>query len=113
MIIFFMLGLILGGVAVVFALQNVDIITVTFFGWHLTGSLALVLLLAMLMGIIITLFILLPESIGKHFKYKRLQKENARLTEDLRKQKELTVLEKTTPITDETSSDIENGATTH
>ncbi len=96
MFIFFVLGLILGGVAVVFALQNVDVITVIFFGWQVTGSLSLILLLSMLAGIIIMLFILLPKSIGDHFKYKNLNKEIGKLKEELRKQKELTLFAKKT-----------------
>lgn len=113
MIIFFILGLVLGGLAVVFALQNVEVITVTFFGGHLTGSLALILMLAMLVGILITLLILLPQSIGKYFKYRKLKAENIRLAEELRKQKELTVFAKDIPPTPENIEHIENGAITH
>ena len=113
MIIFFTLGLILGGTAVVFALQNIDVITVIFFGWQLTGSLSLVLLLSMLVGILTTLFILLPKSMSDYFKYKKLQKENARLTEELQKQKELTAFAKTTSPSPKTITKIEDGAISH
>jgi len=113
MFIFFILGLILGGMVVVFALQNITDITVIFFGWQLSGSLSLILLLTMLVGILVTLLILLPKSISDYFKYKKLRKENVGLTEELRKQKELTLFAKTTSPSPETITKIEDGAIAH
>ena len=104
------LGIVLGAVSVVFALQNVAVITVTFFTWQLDGSLALILLATMLMGVLITLLLILPESIRSHFRYRSLQKENRKLEEDLRKQKELTVFAKKTPLSPETIAKIDQGA---
>jgi uncharacterized integral membrane protein len=109
MIILFILGLVLGAVSVVFALQNVAVITVTFFSWQLTGSLALILLLALTSGFLIALLLLLPEFVGNFFKFKSLKKENEALAEDLRKQKELTVFAKNTPPTKEEIANIEHG----
>lgn len=110
MIILFIFGLLLGAMAVVFALQNVAIITVTFFSWQLTGSLALILLLTITAGVLIAILLLLPEFISNHFKYKSLKKDNERLEEELRKQKELTIFAKDTPPTEEEISKIEHGA---
>jgi hypothetical protein len=76
----------------------------------LTGSLALILLLALTAGFLIAMFLILPELIGSFFKYKSLAKENKILAEDLRKQKELTVFAKETPPTREEISRIERGA---
>ncbi len=109
MIILFILGLLLGAVSVVFALQNIAVITVSFFSWQLTGSLALILMLALASGFLIALLLLLPEFIGNFFKFKTLKKENEILAEDLRKQKELTVFAKHTPPTAEEIASIENG----
>ena len=110
MIIFFILGLLLGGVAVIFALENVVVITVTFFQWQITGPLSVILISAILSGILITLLLLLPESISNYLKNRSLAKEIERLEEELRKQKELTVFAKHTSPTKETISRIENGA---
>ncbi|MES2213708.1 MAG: LapA family protein [Patescibacteria group bacterium] len=110
MIIFFILGLLLGSVAVVFALQNVEIVTVTFFQWHVTSSLAVILISAILAGVVVASLILIPGSISKYFKNRTLRKEIGRLEEELRKQKELTVFGKNTPPTVETISHIEQGA---
>lgn len=113
MIILFILGLVLGALAVFFALQNVMVVTVTFFSWQLTGSLSFVLLLAILSGAIIVLLILLPESMNNYFKYKKLAKSNMKLEEELRKQKELTVFAKTNNPSSEDLVHIERGAINH
>ena len=110
MIILFVIGLLLGVVSVIFALQNIAVVTISFFSWQLTGSLALILLLAITSGILIAILLLLPEFINNYFKYKNLKKENKDLAEELRKQKELTVFAKNTPITEEEISKIEHGA---
>ena len=110
MIILFILGLLLGAVSVIFTLENISVITVTFFSWHFTGSLALVLALAIASGILITCLLIVPETIKNYFMYKNLTKENARLEEELRKQKELTVFAKHTAATEEEISKIEHGA---
>ncbi len=109
MIILFILGLLLGGVAVIFALENVTLITVTFFHWQITGSLAFILISAIFAGVLVTLLLLLPESISNYFKYKKLTKEVERLEEELRKQKTLTVFAKNIPPTSQTIDQIEKG----
>jgi uncharacterized integral membrane protein len=110
MIILFIVGLLLGAVSVIFAMQNIATITVTFFSWHLTSSLALIILLAITSGILIAILLLVPEIIGNYFKYKNLKKENKDIKEELRKQKELTVFAKHTSPTEEDISKIEQGA---
>ena len=102
-------GVILGAIAVIFALQNITVITVTFFTWQIEGSLALILMATLGMGILTALFIILPESIRNYFRYKNLKKENESLEEELRKQKELTVFAKTTSPTPEAIAKIEEG----
>lgn len=77
MIVFLILGLILGALSVVFALQNVMPITVTFFVWQVEGSLALILLLALLTGVIICGLMSIPEVIRNHMRFKTLKKELA------------------------------------
>ncbi|MEK7530831.1 MAG: LapA family protein [Patescibacteria group bacterium] len=109
MLILFILGLLLGAVAVIFALQNITPVTATFFMWQLEGSMAMLLLLAVMAGVVITLLLFLPGGISNYFRYRRVVKENERIREELRKQKELTVFAKTPPPTDEALERIENG----
>lgn len=105
MIILFILGLLLGAVAVVFSLQNIEIVTVTFFQWSFESSLAVVLLLAIASGVVISLLILLPGTIGSHFSLRRLLKGNKKLEEEVRRQKEMRVFDKNV---EPTRGDIEN-----
>src|SRR3989344_3799018 len=109
MIILFIIGLLVGAVSVIFALQNVAVVTVTFFSYQVTGSLALILSLAIAAGALVVILILLPELIKNYFQYKGMKKENEKLAEELRKQKELAVFAKQVPATEEIISKIEDG----
>ena len=81
MIIFLILGLLLGATAVIFALQNTIIVTVNLFSWHLQGSLAIVLILAMTTGAMVSILISLPGHIKKSFQLASLRRENKKLKE--------------------------------
>jgi len=109
MIILFILGLVLGGFAVVFTLQNTAITTVSFFSYDFTGSLSLILGLAVFVGILIAFLLVLPESINNYFKYRKLKKINQGLEESLKKQKELTTFAKEVPATPQDIEKIEKG----
>ena len=100
MIFSLLFGILLGAFTVVFALQNTNSVSVKFFAWQLDGSLALILMASVLMGGVIALLLILPESIVNYFKYKRLIKENASLTDELQKQKELTLLAQENRVTE-------------
>jgi uncharacterized integral membrane protein len=107
---FFIIGLLLGGAVVIFILQNITVTTVNFFAWHITGSLAIILIISILCGIIITLLMVLPGSIENYWSYRKLAKDYKKLEEELRRQKELTVFAKKVPPTPENIANIENGA---
>ena len=113
MIFFLVVGIILGSAAVFFALQNTAIITVSFFNLQFEGSLALILMMTVLVGVIISLLFVLPESIKNYFRFRSLQKAYAKLEEALRKQKELTVFAKQTPASPAQLEHIANGAIAH
>jgi|GEM_PF-1407930 putative membrane protein len=83
MILSLILGVLLGAVAVIFILQNVAVVTVTFLSWQITGSLAVVLLLAIVCGIVITLLMLLPSLIRDYFYLSAIKKRERELQNDL------------------------------
>ena len=60
MLVLVILALIIAAVAVIFALQNITPVTVTFFLWSYHGSLALVLLAALAVGVLICLLAAAP-----------------------------------------------------
>lgn len=83
MLFFLILGLLLGSVTVIFALQNTEIITVSFFSYEFSGSLALILLLAALSGVVVCLFLSVPEMIKNHLNFRALKKQNKKMEEEL------------------------------
>lgn len=82
MLLFLILGLVIGAVSVVFVLQNITPITVTFLTWHLDGSLAVILLLALISGMLMSALILLPSFIRSSWQVKRLQKRLRQYEDD-------------------------------
>jgi len=83
MIIFLIVGLLIGGVVIAFVLQNVTTVTVTFFSWHLQSSLALIIILAVVSGAVIVALWSLPGSIKKGFQISSLMKRNSKLEKEL------------------------------
>jgi len=87
MFILFILGLLLGGVTIVFALQNMAAITVAFLAWHFTGSLALILIIAALAGALVSALLTVPEAIADYFRFESLKKQNKELSTELEAEK--------------------------
>jgi len=83
MLAFLILGLILGAVVIIFAAQNLAVVTVNFLAWTFQGSLALILVIAVVIGILICAFVSLPDSWRKRFAISRLESENEDLREEL------------------------------
>jgi len=106
----FLFGLALGVLAVIFTLQNITVITVSFFAWHITGSLAIILMVTLLAGILIALLMVLPQSISTYFESRRLRKRIKKLEDELAHEKELVVFARKTAPTHEELVQIEQGA---
>ena len=83
MIFFLILGAILGAAFIIFVLQNVAPITVTFFTYHLTGSLSVILFLSLIAGMLISILILLPSFIRDEYRISKLKKQNDDLANEL------------------------------
>lgn len=79
----FIIGIIIGGGLVVFALQNLTPVMVTFFGWNLQGSIALIVVIAFLAGGLVTLLFSLSAAFTGMMNESRLKKHNAKLQKDL------------------------------
>ncbi len=74
-------GIILGAIMVVFALQNVALVTVTFFTWQATAPLSVIILGTLLCGIALALLVLIPSVIRDEM-YVRAIKKQKRETEN-------------------------------
>lgn len=86
--IFLVLSLIIALVAVIFALQNTATITVSFLIWQFHGSLALVLIISLLVGALITFLALLPGLLRGRWSLRKLRKQFAALEADLTEHKQ-------------------------
>ena len=83
MIIFLIIGLLVGAATIIFALQNITTITVAFLNWQFEGSLALILMLAVCVGILLSALFSLPDEIKRSFQISRLRKTNDELKDNL------------------------------
>ena len=72
--IFFVIALVLALLVTVFAVQNNQPITISFLFWSIDGSLALVLMITLVLGIIIGVLLMAPGSVRSRFKVGGLQR---------------------------------------
>lgn len=83
MLLSLVVGIILGAIAVVFAFQNVAVVTLSFFAWQLSASLAILILGSILCGIVLTLLVLLPSVIRDEFYVASLKRQKREVDEEL------------------------------
>lgn len=79
MILFLILAGLIAVLAVLFAVQNTAIVTVSFIVWSFQGSLALILLLALFAGVLICLLLLMPSLIKNRWALRQQKKRIATL----------------------------------
>lgn len=77
------LGVLLGALSVVFIAQNTLLVTITFLPWQFEGSLAVILLLTILCGVVITLLFLLPTLINDTFYLSAIKKQKKEVEDEL------------------------------
>lgn len=82
------IALLIAVIAVVFALQNTAVVTITFLAWTVDGSLALVVLLAVLTGVLISVFVSLPSIIKNRIAASNRKKKINELTNQVNKLEE-------------------------
>jgi len=73
---------VLGAGALVFVLQNTDIVALTFLGWQFTSSLAVVVVASMITGILISALAMVPATLSNSFRIMKLKKTNKSLVEE-------------------------------
>jgi lipopolysaccharide assembly protein A len=61
--VYLIVALVISVIAVIFALQNPDPVTISFLAWEVEGSLSLVLLVTLAIGAVIGLLVLAPSTI--------------------------------------------------
>ena len=98
-IIYLILALLIAVVAVIFALQNTMTVTIAFFAWETTGSLSLVLLVTLLIGILIGWLFAAPSLVKHTFRASGSRKRIGALEKELEDHKaKLSELQKPAPV---------------
>ena len=83
-----LLGFLLGAAALLFALQNTEVVALRFLGWQFESSLALLVLAALTTGVLISILASVPSFIGSSLRIMSLKKENRRLAQEVERQRE-------------------------
>lgn len=86
--IFVFLALFIAVIAVIFALQNTLPVTISFLFWQFHGSLALVLLVALAVGAVISFLASLPTLLRGQWSMRKLRKQAAELESNLNDHKQ-------------------------
>jgi len=106
MIFTLILALIIAIVAVFFALENTAIITVSFFGYGFSGSLALFLLAAVGLGLLLGVLLMTPGRIKSSLSNRRHRKKISTLESNLEEQKfKMAAMEK--PVAPEPTPEVD------
>jgi uncharacterized integral membrane protein len=71
--IFLILGLLVGGITVIFISQNIIPVTVFLFNWEIHGSLSLVLIVSILIGAVLAVLSFVSEMIDNSQKISNLE----------------------------------------
>ncbi|MBC8508325.1 MAG: LapA family protein [Anaerolineales bacterium] len=85
--IFLIISLIIAALATIFAIQNATPTTVNFFIWEFEGSLALILLIALIAGALISLFASMPALIKSKLAVTSLNKKLTKSETEIQKVK--------------------------
>lgn len=83
MILSLIVGFVLGMGALLFALQNTQVVALTFLGWQFESSLALLVIVALAFGMLISLLASLPSAVSASFRIMGLKRENKNLAQEV------------------------------
>ena len=97
--VYLIFGLVIAILAVIFALQNSMIVTISFLAWEATASLSLVILITLAIGALIGYLVLVPSVIKRSLAASNSRKRIGALEKELdEKNARITELEKPKPL---------------
>jgi putative membrane protein len=98
--VYLIFALVIAVIAVIFALQNTMVVTISFLAWEITGSLSLVLLITLAIGAVIGLLVLAPSAIKNSIAVSSHRKRVGSLEKELEEHKaKVSELQKPKPVT--------------
>lgn len=99
MIFSLFIGFVLGAAALLFALQNTQVVALTFMGGQFESSLALLVIASVTLGFIICLLASLPSALTASFKIMGLKKENKNLAQEIHAHRSAQLMAPDTTVT--------------
>lgn len=87
------IGFMLGLIALIFAFQNNDIVSLTFMNWNFESSLAIVVILSLLAGVLISTLLTIAGAIARSISMHSLKKENRSLKDMMLEKQDTVVVE--------------------
>lgn len=81
MFIFLIIGILVGAIIIIFAIQNIAVVSVTFLVWQFEGSLALILVLAVAAGMVLSSLLSIPLRMKRRAELVDLKKREEVLSE--------------------------------
>ena len=98
--VYLIAALIIAVIAVIFALQNSLAVTISFFAWKVAGSLSLILLITLAIGVVIGLLVIAPAHIKNTLAVSGHRKRIGSLEKELDEHKvKVAELQKPKPVT--------------
>jgi putative membrane protein len=81
--IFLLIALIIALIAVIFALQNTQVVSITFLAWTFQSSIALEMVVTLIAGVLVGILAMLPASIRSQLQVSSKKREKAGLEASL------------------------------
>jgi putative membrane protein len=81
--IFLLIALLIALIAVIFALQNTQVVSITFLAWTFQSSIALEMVMTLIAGVVVGILAMLPASIRSQLQISSKKKEKAGLEASL------------------------------
>lgn len=82
MLLTLIIGFVLGVAALLFITENTAVVALTFLHWQFQSSIAMLVLLAILVGVALTLLMFLPSVVSDAFHMRKLRKNNEALARE-------------------------------
>ncbi len=102
--IFLLIALLIALIAVIFALQNTQVVSINFLAWTFQGSIALEMIVTLIAGVLVGILAMLPGSIRNQLQISSKKKEQAVLEVSLSQaQQQVAVLRKQLDEADKTT----------
>jgi lipopolysaccharide assembly protein A len=90
----------LGAAALLFALQNTEVVALSFLGAQFESSLALLVLVSLGVGMLISILASIPAALSTSFRIMGLKKQNKELVREVELHRQAQVVEQSAPVVD-------------